>query len=42
MATACETVVVQARSIVEIGQIDPDHIITPHIFVDYIVEGEQQ
>jgi acetate CoA/acetoacetate CoA-transferase alpha subunit len=42
MATACETVVVEARNIVEIGQIDPDHIITPHIFVDYIVEGEKK
>jgi acetate CoA/acetoacetate CoA-transferase alpha subunit len=42
MATACETVVVQARNIVEIGQLDPDHIITPHIFVDYIVEGEKK
>ncbi len=41
MATACETVVVEARSIVETGQLDPDHIITPHIFVDYIVEGEK-
>ena len=42
MATACETVVVQARNIVEIGQLDPDHIITPHIFVDYIVEDEKK
>lgn len=42
MATACEHVVVQARKIVEIGDIDPDHIVTPHIFVDYIVEGGKQ
>ena len=42
MATACEHVVVQARKIVEIGDINPDHIITPHIFVDYIVEGGKQ
>lgn len=41
MATACETVVVEARSIVEPGQLDPDCIITQHIFVDYIVEGEK-
>jgi acetate CoA/acetoacetate CoA-transferase alpha subunit len=27
---------------VEIGDINPDHIITPHIFVDYIVEGGKQ
>lgn len=42
MATAANCVVVQARKIVEIGELNPDHIITPHIFVDYIVEGEQQ
>src|SRR3989339_1665285 len=38
MATAAECVVVQARKVVEIGELDPDHIITLHIFVDYIVE----
>jgi len=41
MATACETVVVEARTLVETGQLDPDHVITQHIFVDYIVEGDQ-
>lgn len=41
MATAAECVVVEARKVVEIGDIDPDHIITPHIFVDYIVEDEK-
>lgn len=41
MATAAECVVVQARKVVEIGDINPDHIITPHIFVDYIVEDEK-
>ncbi|PAT01657.1 branched-chain amino acid dehydrogenase [Candidatus Izimaplasma bacterium ZiA1] len=40
MATACETVVVEARSIVEIGKLDPDHVVTQHIFIDYIVKGE--
>lgn len=39
MATAANTVFVQARSVVEIGELNPDHIHTPHIFVDYIVEG---
>lgn len=42
MATAANCVVVQARKIVDVGEINPDHIITPHIFVDYIVEGEKQ
>lgn len=39
MATACETVVVEAKSLVEIGEINPDHIHTQFIFIDYIVEG---
>lgn len=39
MATAAETVFVEARSIVEIGELDPNHVRTQHIFVDYIVEG---
>jgi acetate CoA/acetoacetate CoA-transferase alpha subunit len=39
MATAANCVVVQARNIVDIGEINPEHIITPHIFVDYIIEG---
>lgn len=41
MATACETVIVEARNIVKIGTLDSDHIITQHIFVDYIVEEEK-
>lgn len=39
MATATDMVVCEARNIVEIGSLDPDAIHTPHIFVDYIVEG---
>jgi acetate CoA/acetoacetate CoA-transferase alpha subunit len=41
MATAADKVFVQARTIVEIGELDPDHIHTPHIFVDYIVGGKK-
>lgn len=41
MATACETVIVEARKIVKIGMLDSNHIITQHIFVDYIVKGEE-
>ncbi len=36
MATATKHVIVQARKVVE--EINPDHILTPHIFVDNIVE----
>ncbi|MFW6298771.1 MAG: CoA transferase subunit A [Bacillota bacterium] len=40
MATAGETVLVQAKNIVEVGEIDPEHVITPHVFVDYIAGGD--
>ncbi len=38
MATAAATTIVQARQIVEPDEIDPEHVITPGIFVDRIVE----
>ena len=38
IATACETVVCQPRKIVDV--IDPENVITPHPFVDYILVGE--
>ncbi|MBQ7090728.1 MAG: branched-chain amino acid dehydrogenase, partial [Clostridia bacterium] len=37
MATAAKTVIVEAENLVEIGEIDPDNVVTPGIFVDYIV-----
>jgi acetate CoA/acetoacetate CoA-transferase alpha subunit len=39
MAMACKTVIVEATKIVEVGEIDPDCVVTSHIFVDYIVDG---
>lgn len=39
MASAAETVIVEAEKIVEIGEIDPDEVITPSIFVKYLVQG---
>jgi len=36
MATATDNVIVQARQVV--NELDPDHVITPHIFVDYVVK----
>lgn len=38
MAMAARTTIVQARKVVDAGQIDPEHVITPGIFVDRIVE----
>lgn len=39
MATAADTVIVEADEIVKVGEIDQEHVMTPHIFVDYIVNG---
>ena len=38
MATAADTVIVLAEKLVKAGELDPDHIMTNRIFVDYIVE----
>jgi len=40
IAKACDTVIVEAEEIVEVGEIDPDHVMTSSIFVDYIVRGD--
>jgi len=39
MAMAADFVIVEADEIVEVGEIDPNDVITPHIFVDIIVKG---
>ncbi|MTI69012.1 MAG: CoA transferase subunit A [Firmicutes bacterium] len=39
MATAAETVIVEAEEIVD--EINPNDVMTPNIFVDYIVGGEK-
>jgi 3-oxoacid CoA-transferase subunit A len=41
MATAAAMVVVEVEHLVEPGEIDPDHIITPGIFVNRIVKLDQ-
>jgi len=41
MATAAETVIVSAEEIVPTGGIAPESVITPGIFVDYLVGGEK-
>lgn len=38
MATAADTVIVFAEKLVKVGEIDPDHVMTSRIFVDYIVK----
>lgn len=39
MAMAASTVIAEVEEIVEVGEIDPDHVMTPSIFVDYLVKG---
>ncbi len=39
MAMAAKTVIAEVEEIVEVGEIDPDHVMTPNIFVDYLVQG---
>ena len=41
MATAADLVIVGAEKIVEIGKLDPNYVMTPGIFVDYIIGGEK-
>ncbi|MGN4128184.1 CoA transferase subunit A [Lysinibacillus sphaericus] len=40
MATAAEVVIVEVDEIVEIGELSPEEIVTPHIFVDYVIESK--
>lgn len=40
MAMAADMVIVEAEEIVEVGEIDPNDVMTPGIFVDFIVKGE--
>lgn len=40
MATAADLVIVEADKIVEVGEIDPDHVMCSGIFVDFIVGGD--
>jgi acetate CoA/acetoacetate CoA-transferase alpha subunit len=41
MAMAADLVIVQADEIVESGALDPNFVMTPHIFVDFIVGDDQ-
>ena len=39
MATAARTTIAEVEFLVEPGEIDPDHIVTPGIFVHHILKG---
>ena len=38
MATAARTTIVEVDKLVELGQLDPEAVVTPHVYVDRIVE----
>lgn len=42
MASACRTVIAEVEELVEIGEIDPEQVHTPSIFVDFLVMGRGQ
>lgn len=37
MATAGKIVIAEVDEIVEVGELDPEHIVTPHVYVDYVI-----
>ena len=40
IATAATTVIVEAEEIVEVGELDPNQVVTPGLFVNYIYQKE--
>jgi 3-oxoacid CoA-transferase subunit A len=40
MATAAKVTIAEVEEIVEVGELEPDHIHTPGIFVHRIYKGE--
>jgi 3-oxoacid CoA-transferase subunit A len=40
MATAARVTIAEVEHLVEPGEIEPDHVVTPGIFVQYILQGE--
>ena len=41
MATAADIVIVEVDEIVEAGELNPEEIITSHLFIDHIVLAKQ-
>jgi len=39
IATAGKIVIAEVDEIVEVGELDPEYIVTPHAYVDYIIES---
>jgi 3-oxoacid CoA-transferase subunit A len=41
MATAAAVTIAEVEHLLEPGEIDPDHVVTPGIFVQHILQGDQ-
>lgn len=41
MATAADVVIAEVDEIVEVGELSPEEIVTPHLYVDGIVKAQQ-
>ena len=41
MATAGRVTIAEVEHLVEPGEIDPDHVVTPGIFVQHVLKGER-
>ena len=39
MATAAKIVIAEVDEIVEVGELDPEYIVTPHAYVDYVIKS---
>jgi 3-oxoacid CoA-transferase A subunit len=42
MATAARTVIAEVDEIVEVGELDPEIIVTPHLYVDHLVVAREK
>ncbi|MDF2067740.1 CoA transferase subunit A [Bacillus sp. Cr_A10] len=40
MATAGKIVIAEVDEIVEVGELDPEYIVTPHAYVDYVIQSK--
>ena len=42
MATAADVVIAEVDEVVEVGQLDPETVATPHLYVDYLVMAKDK
>lgn len=40
MATAGKIVIAEVDEIVEVGELDPEYVVTPHAYVDYVIQSK--